>query len=94
MAIPKIKATYSLDVTTVRALERLSARWKVNKSEVVRRAIHQAERADEPMNDAIAALDALQQHLVDEETNLEDWAEDIRQARLESDKARRDRHPS
>lgn len=39
MAIPKIKATYSLDVETIRTLERMARRWGVSKSEALRRAI-------------------------------------------------------
>lgn len=39
MAIPKIKATYSLDPETIALLERVSRRWGVSKSEALRRAI-------------------------------------------------------
>jgi Ribbon-helix-helix protein, copG family len=42
MAIPKIKATYSLDEDTIRLLERVSRRWGISKSEALRRAIRSA----------------------------------------------------
>lgn len=64
MAIPKIKATYSLDVETVRALEATARRWQVSKSEVLRRAIHAvAEETFSERNDCLAALDKLQESL-------------------------------
>ena len=45
MAIPKIKATYSLDEDTVRLLDRVASRWGVSKSEALRRAIRSAATA-------------------------------------------------
>lgn len=62
MAIPKIKATYSLDVETMRVLERVSVRWGVSKSEALRRAIHSSanQPAPEPDDARFSALDALQ----------------------------------
>jgi predicted transcriptional regulator len=64
MAIPKIKATYALDSETVRALERMARRWKVSKSEALRRAIRAAaERQETEAEDALAALDRVQRLL-------------------------------
>ena len=63
MAIPRIKATYSLDTETVRLLERVSHRWGVSKSEVLRRAIRASASLPTPPNadDArLSALDRLQ----------------------------------
>ena len=57
MAVTTIKSTYSLDVGSVRTLEELARRWKVSKSEVLRRAIRIAAAGDNPGN--VAALDAL-----------------------------------
>ena len=48
MAIPIVKATYSLDVNTVKALERMAKRWAVSKSEALRRAIRAAAANDSP----------------------------------------------
>lgn len=59
MATTTIKATYSLDPDTVRLLERTARRWRVSKSEALRRAIRAAALADMP-NDAEALLDSIQ----------------------------------
>jgi hypothetical protein len=73
MAVTTIKSTYSLDPKTVRALDELARRWSVSKSEVIRRAVHEAQqRPASPSPDAakrLAALDALQRGL-----NLSDKA--------------------
>ncbi|MFQ5744598.1 MAG: ribbon-helix-helix protein, CopG family [Acidobacteriota bacterium] len=64
MAIPKIKSTYSLDVETVEALEQMARRWKVSKSEALRRAIRAAAgQGPEEAAGALRALEALQQSL-------------------------------
>ena len=64
MAIPKIKATYSLDPETVRAIERLARRWRVSKSEALRRAIRAAAGSGPTeAKQALAALDRLQRLL-------------------------------
>ena len=39
MAVTTIKSTYSLDVESMRTLEKLAQRWNVSKSAVLRRAI-------------------------------------------------------
>ena len=64
MATVMIKSTYSLDVETVRRLEAMARRWKVSKSEALRRAIRAtAEQACPEEVDAITALEGLQQSL-------------------------------
>ena len=64
MAVTSIKTTYSLDVETVEKLEELARRWKVSKSEALRRAIRAATKLAPPgSEDAIRALDELQQSL-------------------------------
>lgn len=65
MATETIKSTYSLDVETVRALERLARRWNVSKSEALRRAIQaSAVRAPrEADREGLSALDELQRSL-------------------------------
>ena len=64
MAITTIKSTYSLDVETVRALENIARRWKVSKSEALRRAIRAAAGEDSrETNDAVVALDKLQRSM-------------------------------
>ncbi len=58
MAIPKIKATYSLDQETVRLLDRVASRWGVSKSEALRRAIRSAAAAAGE-RESVPGLDAL-----------------------------------
>lgn len=60
MAVPKIKATYSLDVETAQALEETARRWKVSKSEALRRAIWAVAREGEARGNALSALEELQ----------------------------------
>ena len=56
-----VKATYTLDVDTVRALEALARRLNISKSEALRRAIHAASgSAPAASSPALAALDRLQ----------------------------------
>lgn len=48
MQSASVKVTYSLDSLTVAEIEEMAAAWDVPKSEVVRRAIHEAAaRKDE-----------------------------------------------
>jgi uncharacterized protein involved in propanediol utilization len=60
MAIPKLKATYSLDAQTMRVLERVAARWGVSKSEALRRAIRASVTLPQASGPAAATLDTLQ----------------------------------
>ena len=41
MAIPKIKATYSLDEPTVRKLEEIARKWETSKSDALSRLINE-----------------------------------------------------
>ena len=88
MAIPTIKATYSLDTATVRALEKLAKRWGISKSEVVRRAIRQAARSREPLNGAIDALNQVQSMLSEEGLAVDKWAQQVKNERRNSEKSR------
>jgi hypothetical protein len=87
MAIPKIKATYSLDAETVRLLERLARKWEVSKSEALRRVIRGAA-SEAPANQATAALDRLQQSLGLTEAVAGAWARHARAERRASSKRR------
>jgi hypothetical protein len=60
MANPTVKETYSLDVQTVRVLERVARRWGVSKSEALRRAIRASESIAADPQMPLAALDELQ----------------------------------
>ena len=64
MATITIKSTYSLDVETVRQLEAMARRWKVSKSEALRRAIRAAANQQPAAGrQALRALDRLQDSL-------------------------------
>jgi len=51
MAITTIRSAYALDVETTQVLERIAHRWKVSKSEALRRAIRAAEGQKAPATD-------------------------------------------
>ena len=65
MASAMIKSTYTLDQDTVRKVERLACKWKVSKSEVLRRAVAAAK--DESPED-LTPMEALRR--VQKELNL------------------------
>lgn len=88
MAIPKIKATYSLDPDTVDLLERLAERWKVSKSEALRRAIRSAASAAPTVSSAEAALDRWQGALGVSEKLAAAWGRQARSERRASSKKR------
>ncbi len=88
MAIPKIKATYSLDAETVGALERVARWWGVSKSEALRRAIRasaasataDAEPEAEP-NPRLAAFRKLQASLNLDREKADAWIREVRAER-------------
>lgn len=75
MAIPKIKATYSLDVETTQILEATARRWGVSKSEALTRAIRLAGSAqpEEAKNSTLRALDRLQRSLGLDRIAADEW---------------------
>lgn len=84
MASPKIKATYSLDVESVRALEQMARKLEISKSEALRRAIHLAAEKEIPEKDErLRALDELQETLAGSEVDLEKWAKEADRLRSE-----------
>lgn len=85
MAIPRIKATYSLDVETVSALERLAQRWNTSKSEALRRLIMQGDdQAEDVPANKIAALERLQKSIGLTENTAAKWIGDVRVERRAS----------
>src|SRR2546427_12085205 len=80
MATTTIRSTYALDVETVRTLERIAQRWKVSKSEALRRAIR-AAAGEGDAGDALAALDRLQGALELTPARARSWARRARQER-------------
>lgn len=90
MATPRIKSTYSMDVESVRALDALAARWKVTKSEALRRAILRAEEEEGAVQiDSIEALDELQRSLSLSEADAARWEREVAAERTASSRRRR-----
>jgi hypothetical protein len=89
MASAMIKSTYSLDPETVRKVERLATRWKVSKSEVLRRAVAAAKEEPslappppEPtIESRLEALCKLQEHMNLTPQQARAWEKDSRQIR-------------
>ena len=83
MARTSVKSTYSLDVATINKLDRVAARWKVSKSEVLRRAIDLVAR-DQPeeMPSPLKALDELQKSLKLTKKEADRWSRQVRTERV------------
>jgi hypothetical protein len=81
MAEPKVKATYSLDVATVRVLERVAKRWGVSKSEALRRAIHASAALPIDADPRIDALSELQMAAGLSTSDADAWATSVRDER-------------
>ena len=78
MATMTIKATYSLDVDTVRQLENLATRWNTSKSGALRRAIRSAAAGPHSgHNEALDALDRLQDMLALDHDSASTWADEV-----------------
>lgn len=85
MATPTIKSTYTLDVSSVRVLESLAQRWRVSKSEVLRRAIRIAAASAYPeKTKALEALDQLQSSVQNQRVALSKWEQEVQAERRES----------
>ena len=83
MAIPSIKATYTVDVETKRTLDRLAQHWDVSKSEALRRVIRQAAGRS-AVATRTAALDALQREARLAPTAMAKWPREQRADRRRS----------
>jgi len=86
-----IKGTYALDAKAVRALEEMARRWRVSKSEALRRAIHAAARGAGGGPDAVAALEELQRSLALGAEAAAAWSRRIRSERRAATARRKDR---
>ena len=85
MATLTVRSTYALDVDTVRALERIARRWKVSKSEALRRVIRSAaQQTGTEHNEGLQALDELQRSLGLTTVEARGWATRIRTERRAS----------
>ncbi len=82
MARLAIKSTYTLDVETIRKLERVAARWSVSKSEVLRRAIDAVAREQSAVAPSpLEALDQLQKSLKLSAPETRKWSDEVRRER-------------
>ena len=88
MAIPKIKATYSLDPATVRLLERLARQWDVSKSEALRRMIRASAAQESLGAQDDDVVDRWQASLGLSEAAAAGWARHARAERRASSKRR------
>ena len=84
MAIPKIKATYSLDEPTVRRLEEIARKWETSKSDALSRLINQgaSDEEDAEVKRKLDALDRYQKsmsHLTREQ--IDEWQRDSSEIR-------------
>ncbi len=85
MARTSIKSTYALDVETIRKLDRVAARWKVSKSEVLRRAIEVVAR--DQLGEApspLQALDELQKSVKLTRRRSDEWSREVRNERAKT----------
>ena len=82
MASASVKATYSLDLETVRVLDQVAKRWGVSKSEAMRRAILSAASMPAEDRDArLAALDRAQQLFALTPAQADAWVKEVRAER-------------
>ena len=82
MATMTIKSTYSLDADTVRQLEELATHWNTSKSGALRRAIRSAAAGvHSGHNEALDALDRLQDMLALDHDSAHAWANEVMQER-------------
>ncbi|HVA82301.1 MAG TPA: ribbon-helix-helix protein, CopG family [Candidatus Binataceae bacterium] len=80
-----MKSTYALDVETIRKLDRVAARWKVSKSEVLRRAIDVVARdqlGDPPPR--LQALDELHKSVKLTRQQTDKWPRGVRSERAKA----------
>ena len=77
------KSTYSLDAVTLRHLDELALRWRVSKTEVLRRALraakdHETVHAPEAK---LALLHRLQEEFAEQKVDFERWKRDTKRGR-------------
>ncbi len=73
------RATYTLDAPTVDRVDSLAKRWKVSRSEAIRRAV--AEASVGPNRDGLSALRALQSRMGLTKKKAADWAREVAEER-------------
>lgn len=90
MARAAIKGTYTLDVETVDALERIARGWAVSKSEALRRMIRSVDREERSRRkkDSLGALDELQRSMGMTPDAARRWESRVREERKASSRRR------
>ncbi len=88
MATPRVKGTYTLDLATVEALDRLTRRWGVSKSAALRRALTEAAASAGAGGEALRVWDELQKSVRLTTQRAERWVREIGQERRASAKRR------
>jgi len=83
MAKITVRSTFALDPETVTALDRLARRWRVSKSDALRRIVNAASAVEnvDATADALAALGELQDLLGLDARKAEAWIREIRAER-------------
>jgi ribbon-helix-helix CopG family protein len=81
MSTPHVKATYSLDVPTLKILERVAKRWGVSKSEALRRAIHASVSLPSEPDPRLDALSELQSTAALSAPDADTWSAAVRDER-------------
>ncbi len=82
MATTTIKLTCSLVVDTARQLEKLATHWNTSKSGALRRAIRSAAAGvHSGHNEALDALDRLQDMLALDHDSAHAWADEVTRER-------------
>jgi hypothetical protein len=77
------RTTFALDEQTCQRLNRLAARWKVSRAEVVRRSLEKTEQADlcpPDIEQRIEAARCLRESL-HAKTSPEEWVKMVQEAR-------------
>ncbi|MEE4331747.1 MAG: ribbon-helix-helix protein, CopG family [Wenzhouxiangella sp.] len=89
MPASTVKSTYSLDLATVRDLERLARRFGTSKSEVLRRAVRAlAQQEPDLAAQSLQALNELQSKAELSEARARKWAAQVRDERIASERKR------
>jgi hypothetical protein len=76
------RATYTLDTITVERVDSLAKRWKVSRSEAIRRAVATASAG--PNRDGLSALRALQSRMGLTKKRAGDWVREVVEERRAS----------
>jgi predicted transcriptional regulator len=79
---PAIKSTFSLDRATIERIDSLAERWHVSKTEVLRRAVRNAdEHVALDAEERLEAMRKLQESLAQRKVNFAKWKKTIRDGR-------------